>query len=303
METSFDMLHYVLAPAILVLIAIAAWLLRRRSRLHGSHAGSAQIAIEMCKIMLSLMSHIQQHRGMSTAWLAGDKSFERRMSAKRAEIEPLMAQLQRAAEQENKHNYPCFTPNDITLWRHRWGILVNELSGYPVERSIASHSNLIATLLNWLDAIGEARVELPMGTLLPTGAVRNFAHRLPHLTECLGQARATGSGVAAKGTCPAVARVRLMFLVSRAESLIDQACAVDKQGEAAALKVKTLVQMIRTQILGGPQISVSAETYFAEATSAIDAVFNWGRECGSVLEAMIAQAPGARASATQQMRV
>lgn len=297
MGISFDMLHYAFLPAVLLLIVFAVWLLRRHSRLQGSHAGSAQVALEMCKTMLNLMSHIQQHRGMSTAWLAGDKSFERRLSAKRAEIEPLMVQLQRDAEQENKHSYPCFTPNDITLWRHRWGVLVNELSGYPVERSIAAHSNLIATLLNWLDAIGEARVELPMGALLPAGAVRNFAHRLPHLTECLGQARATGSGVAAKGACPAVARVRLMFLVSRAESLIDQACAVDKQGAAAALKVKALVQMIRTQILGGPQITVNAETYFAEATSAIDAVFNWGRECGSALEAMIAQAPGARTSA------
>jgi hypothetical protein len=201
----------------------------------------------------------------------------------------LIAQLQLVAAIENAHSYPCFTPNDMTLWRHRWSLLVNELGGYSVEKSIAAHSNMIAILLNWLDALGEARIELPLSSVLSEGAVRNFSHRLPQLTETLGQARATGSGVAAQGSCPAVARVRLMFLVSRAESLIDQACAVDSQGAVAAQKVKSLALTIRTHMLSSQQVNVSAEDYFAEATRAIDAVFHWVRDCGHALEAQIGQ--------------
>ncbi len=127
-----------------------------------------------------------------------------------------------------------------------------------------------------------------MSNLLPQGAVRNFSHRLPQLTECLGQARATGTGVAAHGSCSAVARVRLMFLVSRAESLIDQACAFDQHGSFAALKVRSLAKTIRSQMLASQQVNVSAASYFAEATAAIDAVYQWVRDCSQNLEVQLA---------------
>lgn len=279
--------NYLFIAAPLVLAVLVVWSVRRRGHLRGNQALGAHAAIGACNTLLALIGHIQQHRGMSTAWLAGDRSFERRLSAKRSEIEPLLGQLQQVAVAENAHSYPCFTPNDVTLWRHRWGQLVSELGGYTVEKSIAAHSNLIAMLLNWLAALGEARIELPLGELLLPGSVRNFAHRLPQLTECLGQARATGSGVAAQGSCSAVARVRLMFLVSRAESLIDQAIAVDRQGGEAAAKVKALALMIRSHMLSSQHVGVSAEAYFAEATRAIDAVFQWVRSCGQTLETRI----------------
>lgn len=284
-----DTVNYLFIIAPFLLAALLVWSVRRRSHLRGDQAQSAKAAIAACNTLLELIGHIQQHRGMSTAWLAGDHNFERRLFAKRNEIEPLLGQLQQIALVENAHSYPCFMPNDVTLWRHRWGQLVNELGGYTVEKSIATHSNLIAMLLNWLAALGEARIELPMGELLQEGSVRNFSHRLPQLTECLGQARATGSGVAAQGSCSAVARVRLMFLVSRAESLIDQACSVDAQGGEAAQKVKALALMIRTHMLASQQVDVSAEAYFTEATRAIDAVFLWVRNCGRSLEERVGQ--------------
>ena len=224
-----------LAIAAVLLLSTAVWWARRRSHLLGDRVSTARNAVQACTTLLALVAQIQQHRGMSTAWLAGDRSFERRLIAKRGEIDPLLAKLQQVAAEENAHSYPCFTPNDVSLWRHRWSALLGELAGSSVEKSIAAHSNLIAILLNWLNVVGEARVDLPLGAVLPEGAVRNFSHRLPQLSETLGQARATGSGVAALGTCPAVARVRLMFLVSRAESLIDQACAVDRRGQAASV--------------------------------------------------------------------
>lgn len=284
-----NMPNIAIVLVILFVVLMLLWWMRRRSHLQGNQFETAHVAIKACNTLLQLIANIQQHRGMSTAYLAGDKSFERRLITKRSEIEPLVQQLQQVAVTENSHNYPCFTPNDVTLWRHRWGLLVQELAGSSIEKSIATHSNLIAMLLNWLDALGEARIELPMRDKLPDGAVRNFSHRLPQLTECLGQARATGSGVAARGTCSAVARVRLMFLVSRAESLVDQACAVDRQGNAAAQKVKALANMVRSHMLASQQVTVNAEEYFGEATRTIDAIFQWVKDCGQALESQLAQ--------------
>lgn len=262
---------------------------RRHDGLQSIHQDNALVGLDACNTLLQLIANIQQHRGLSSAYLAGDKSFEERLLSKRREIEPIIAQLQNTAAVENTHTYPCFTPNDITLWRHRWSTLATGQGNHSVENSIATHSNLISILLNWLDAIGEARIDIPLRGKILDGAVRNFTHRLPQLTECLGQARATGSGVAAAGSCSAMAKVRLMFLVSRAESLMEQASALDPRGMVAAQKVKLLAAMIRTQMLASQQVNVSADTYFNEATAAIDAVFQWLESCSQILEMQISQ--------------
>lgn len=251
---------------------------------------AVQFAIGACHLLIELAERVQQHRGMSSAWLSGDAGFEQGMVAKRAEIEPLIGRLHALAAEEACRLHPCFLPDDVRLWQHRWHLLVEELSEATTEKSIATHSNLIALLLTWLGSLGETRIVQSMAISLPGNAVRNFTYRLPQLAETLGQTRATGTAVAAQGKCPAVARVRLMFLVSRAESLTEQANAADRQGDFAAQRVRALASMLRSQLIGSQEVLVSAEEYFAEATRAIDAVYAWVRTCGKQLELALADA-------------
>lgn len=261
-----------------------------RSRPDRDRLVGAQAAIATCNVLLELAAHIQQHRGMSTAWLAGDPGFSARLLHKRAEIEPVLDRLEHLAIEMGAGVRPCLAAEDVALWRQRWSLLVVELAASGIEKTIATHSKLIAVLLEWLGAIGEEHIVQAVSKGLPEGMVCNFTHRLPQLAETLGQARATGSVVAAQGRCPAVMRVRLMFLASRAESLAAQACAIDREGEYAAQQVRSLTLMLRTHMLGCPEIGVSAEAYFAAATKAIDTVFAWMRECGRQLETALAQA-------------
>lgn len=252
---------------------------------------SARQSLSVCSHLLSLIGHIQQHRGMSSALLSGDKSFAQRLSAKRAEIDGLFPALQAAAADELKQASPCLTPNDLALFRFKWRSLVDGLDGMAVDQSIAEHGQLIATALDWLDAFGEARVGLASAGNVSAGLVKNYAHRLPALTECLGQARAIGSSVAARGKCSAVARVRLMFLVSRAETLLDQASNAEgaKAGsthnaDAARVAVRALADLIRARMLIGDHVDVTADSYFRHATEAIECVFSWARDCGESLQ-------------------
>ncbi|HWV16958.1 MAG TPA: nitrate- and nitrite sensing domain-containing protein [Rhodocyclaceae bacterium] len=263
---------------------------RARRRPGGERLAEAQAAIVICNVLLELVAHIQQHRGMSSAWLAGDPGFAARLVDKRAEIEPLFDRLQQLTIETGGSVPPCLAPAEVARWRQHWSLLVAELADSSIEKTLAIHSKLIAVLLGWLGATSEERIVQPASNVLPEGLVRNFTHRLPQLAETLGQARATGSAVAAQGRCPAVLRVRLMFLASRAESLTTQACAADRRGEFAAQQVRSLTLMLRTHMLGSPEIGVNAETYFAEATKAIDSVFAWLCECGRQLETAMAQA-------------
>jgi len=277
-----------------VLIAIPAFfllarqILRQHRRGQGNLASTRQ-AMQTCDQLIRLIGHLQQHRGMSSAWLSGDSSFSTRLSNKRREIDAMFSALSAAAQEECRQASPCLTVNDLSLFRFKWRDLVDNLSTMTVERSITEHSQLIATALEWLNAVGEARIGLAAGDCLPTGLVKNYAHRLPALTECLGQARAIGSSVAAQGSCPAVARVRLMFLVNRAESLIEQACqghqGNDARSRPAQDAVRSLAALIRSRMLN-PEgvINVTADIYFTQATNAIDTVFALILDAGETLE-------------------
>lgn len=266
------------------ILAVSAMLQRRR---RGVEAGkSLDATLAACRTLLALVGHFQQHRGMSSALLSGDRGFAARLEAKAREIDGLIPALRDIARAESGRVHPCLTLNELSLFQYNWRQLGDKLSGLSVEQSIAQHSFLIDQLLQWLAALGESRVELLLDDGAARGQVRNYASRLPALTECLGQARALGTSVAARRGCSAVARVRLMFLVARAESLLRQANEVGRRSpraDQAALAVQEMARVIRTRMLLSSGINVAAEDYFAIATGAVDSVFAWIGECGGEL--------------------
>ena len=246
-------------------------------------------ALATTQQLFNLVIHLQQHRGMSGAWLSGDGAFLPRIREKQALIETFLPALQRAARGEAKRHSPCFSGNEFSLFVFRWHDLVGSLASKQPEQSIAEHGYLIAQLLDWLAALGEARLEPLIGSAEQIGRVRNYAHRLPTLAECLGQARAIGTSVAARQACSPVARVRLMFLIGRAEALLEQASQAQDGGQAtlrARAAIRELTHTVRTRMLLSDGISVSPDDYFSIATQAIDSVIGWVEEHGRQLQSL-----------------
>lgn len=251
-------------------------------------------ALATCRGLIDLVMRLQQHRGMSSARLAGDRSFEGRMQQRRGDIEGLIPQLCAGFEREAEEFCPCFTGNDLRRFRCRWQELLAQLPESSVHDNIENHNRLIGQLLDWLAAVGESRIELAGESAVRSGLVRNFAMRLPELAECLGKARALGSSVAVQGACSPVARVRLIFLVGRAEILLKRAVEADPgiaAARSAEQKVQAMAAMVRREILPGAGVRVDSEHYFNMASQAIDAVFAWIGQAGATLEAALGK-PG-----------
>jgi len=272
-----------------VLAAFAVLIVRLRRR-RSDWRAEAEVALADCVSLIDLLKALQQHRGLSTGWLAGDRQFETRMQARRRNIDAMMSVVVRAAEHESGQLRPCFMVQEANLFRHRWRELIDRLPNSTPEQNIAAHTQQIEVLTGMIASLGEARLELPAVGSLPTGVIRNFAYRLPALAECLGQARALGSAAAAAGRCSPVARVRLMFLANRAERLLRQ--AADAERECASVRtachqVDRLAQTLRTAILGDRLTTIAADTFFAIATDAIDQVFEWIRVDGDALSHML----------------
>ncbi|MDE2439690.1 MAG: nitrate- and nitrite sensing domain-containing protein [Betaproteobacteria bacterium] len=277
---------YTILALVVVVLGGAAMLYRRHCWDFADK--SLTNTLEACRSLLALVGHFQQHRGMSSALLSGDQVFRTRLDGKGREIDALIPSLREVAREEGTRAHPCLTQNDLALFQFQWNQLREKLCGLSVEQSIAQHSFLVDQLLQWLAALGESRIEVLLVDRCARGQVRNYASRLPALTECLGQARALGMSVAAQRGCSAVARVRLMFLVARAEALLNQAKEAGGRGpgvEKAELAVQEMARVIRTRMLLSSGISVAAQEYFDIATVAVDSVFAWINESGTMLAA------------------
>lgn len=268
------------------------WL--RRQRQAGAERAVAH-SLAGCRALLALIAAFQQHRGMSSALLSGDRSFIAPLAGKAREIDNLLPELKPLAALESDAPHPCLTVNDLALFEHRWGRLREALGSLSVEQSMAQHSGLIAQLLQWLAALGEARLEPLFDDRRARDAVRNYASRLPALTECLGQARALGLSVAARGGCSAVVRVRLMFLIARAEHLLAQAsngASAGRCAEDASAAVQAMAQMVKGRLLLRSGVDVPVQAVFEVASRAIDSVFAWAGEAGEPLHRARPASPG-----------
>lgn len=284
-------------PLVMVLLALAialALVFMRPERAGDSSPGDdAQRAFGDCERLLQLVHSLQQHRGMSTAWLAGDALFESPMRARRRAVQHDIDALESTARAEMALEGPCVTPYELALLDAQWKELCGALDCSPpaigAEDNLTRHSLLVSHVLGWLAAVGNRRIA-PFAAS-GSGLLRTWISTLPALGEQLGQARAVGSAAAARGVCTAAERMRLMYLASRAESLMHQAIA-DTPRLPGALpateRVVRLLGLLRSDLLGATD-RMTAELYFAEATAAIDAIYAWMSSCEEALRGALAQ--------------
>ena len=138
---------------VIIFLATSAMFYRRKRWVDADR--SLNMTLATCRSLLALVGHFQQHRGMSSALLSGDRSFGGRLDGKAREIDGLIPSLREAAREESSRVHPCLTLNELSLFQYNWGQLREKLPGFSVEQSIAQHSFLIDQLLRWLAGLGE----------------------------------------------------------------------------------------------------------------------------------------------------
>jgi hypothetical protein len=252
-----------------------------RSRLHGQrwqrqrrHEG-----VQWCQSLQQLVMHLQRHRGLSSVYLNGDKSAAVRLAREREDANRLIHTL---AQLPDSH----LSAADVlpkAQWQqfcHDWQQLCATLDTLGAADSIHQHTELITLALNWLRAIGEASLSRSSAD---HAWVSVLVDQLPALSEALGQARAISAGIAVRGHCSAVARVRLAYLMTRIEGLAHtcrRALSADRHGHHPAMReglsridaaTQHMLTCLRCQMSGNP--SANGSDCFAVATEAIDAVF------------------------------
>ncbi|WP_435237547.1 hypothetical protein ACR30L_08305 [Psychromonas sp. PT13] len=224
----------------------------------------------------ALLGLIQAHRGVSSAWLNGDKS-------KHASLVVLEQQINE--ELDYLHQQKTIIEN--SRWDSfidHWGRLIKYDAGCDIDNNFHQHTQLIVGLLYLLEDCAEFHclnaIALPK---LP--AIGLVWRELVGATESIGQSRGIGAGVATRKRCSSVNKIRLSFLQQNIQKTTNQTLTklssldeftakhVDLLN-VAQLKMMALSDTIDKELIETDNITINQDVYFALATDCIKAIDN-----------------------------
>ncbi len=253
---------------------------KRARQLHG---------LSVLRSGLGLLTNVQQHRGISAAVLNGDPSFSARMAAKRNDILGIFRSLEPllAGTQELRSD----TGSLLDIQRE-WSLLSQSIASLTPEQSFSRHTALIRKIIHLLGDMGE-HLGLLDGEGSPLALLANtLLLRLPLLMESIGQARALGSGYAAKGQCGAVGRIRMNFLEQHIrECRHEIRTSMTMENGPAAQRVDALLTVLNERFIRAEEIDIAPDAFFQTATDAIEACLGlWQDVAQKTGEAVAARA-------------
>jgi len=217
-------------------------------------------SVKLIGRLRGMLSRIQQHRGLSNAWLNGDserqqdiQQIERKLGRDLAEIEdyvPSGAALHRWLE----------------ITRH-WATLSARYGQLGAAENIRQHNLLVANILYLMEDVTEDCLIISgVGGVSPS-KLRDGLRWL-ELAEIVGQARAIGTGAAAAGRCDSVARIRLAYLGERIHEFSGN-CNLEAAMLAGLKEFSGLVEKV--MIVESSELSASV--YYQEASVLIDDIY------------------------------
>jgi len=212
--------------------------------------------ISYLKNLRTLLTHIQQHRGLTNGFLSGNLSAE-------AEIQHLETLIKKEIGDVRAIDDWI---NQNSKWESildHWARLNANFKITDAESNLKQHNLLIANLLYLIDDLAYAH---HLGKLGLVGATDTDWRNLLSIAEFVGQARALGMGAVSKGYCSSVLRIQLNHLRVKIEASIGQSWP-----EAAQRDFHHLLKVIAQEVILD-QPSISPADYFRLATVCIEHV-------------------------------
>ncbi|GLQ29817.1 methyl-accepting chemotaxis protein [Litoribrevibacter albus] len=227
-----------------------------------------------------LVEDIAQTRGMTNAYLLGDKKFESKILAKRSKVEESFNELLRVTEQHTilSHDYRGI-PNSLY---GRWQKISNAAFNGQANQVFSDYTSLIASVLDFLDTVGREGGLLQEENPANSYAINTLLITLPNQVEALGKLRGKGSGVIASGAftldnkliVSSLADKRyLQALQKDMEYLFDEAPELEKELSVtyrqAVEDLNNFIHLTETHVIQASSKTMEASDFFATGTKTI----------------------------------
>lgn len=242
---------FVIVPGIALLTTIINITQRKRREEKLFRTG-----IQYLKSMRQLLTHIQQHRGLTNGYLSGNLAAE-------ADIEQLEALIKKEiSDVEAVDEWIKVDTKWDSILDHWSRVNANFKLSDP-ETNLKQHNNLIANLLYLIDDLAYAH---HLGKLGLVEATDTDWRNLLFIAEYVGQARALGMGAVSRGQCSSVLRIQLNHLRAKIQGNINSSWP-----EVAQKDFRYFLRVIEEQVIID-ETSIAPKDYFRLATTCIEHV-------------------------------
>lgn len=256
MNYSLLMPFFGLLNAAVVLLIVVAVYIRKKQREQRQAIGVAWL-----QSLRVLLSHIQQHRGLSTGYLNGSHELMGQIHEVQGAISRDIKTVA-ALDDWMEHNSRW---ESIT---QHWARLSGRFQNNDVDNNLTQHNKLIQNMLYLIDDMAHDHDLLLLKSY--NEKPLHFAWRdLLTAAECIGQARAIGTGVVAAKHCDTVSRIRLNYLCQKIERMTQAAWREMPPSESQKDKLSSLITCINADLIR-TKPSISVTDFFHVASSALD---------------------------------
>ncbi len=271
----------------LAMVALPAWKTLSHSAAQLATARAEAEGLPPAAALLQVVRLTQQHRGLTSMALGGNADAWTQREAKQAEVDAALAKAREALDRW--HRDAALSARLAELQREWQG-----LAGAAAARSLAApqsfarHTEQVQKLLDLLDGVVETSGLTLDDHPASYHLVMVALNHLPTLTEAMGQMRARGSGLLAKGEASLEQRAQVAALLANAGQYLHKAGFESEKVFAldaplrerlaapfgqARQATEAVLRVADEQIVRAERLTLPGPEFFKQMTQAIDAQF------------------------------
>ena len=244
-----------------------------------------RLGVEYVRALRDLLADAQQYRGMSSAYLSGDRTFKAALDAKRRDIENDIGKVD---ELDRRLGETLQTTERWVLWKKQREALAIKEFGISPQRSFIVHTESITRLLGLIaHAADKSGLSLD-GDIGSHHLAQAATGELLQLVEHMGQIRALGSGIAARKQLGAEDRTRLIVLIGLIDSSADALntdiqraveanpplrLSVQKPSRISLAYAMSVMHTVQVGFIEASAIDLQSVDFFANVSTAIEQNF------------------------------
>jgi PAS domain S-box-containing protein len=245
-----------------------------------------RLGLEYTQNINRLLQDMQQHRGMSNAFLSGAVSFEKKVAIKESEIEEDIKSID---EIDERLGELLQTTEQWEILKVRWQQHRRSFKGMKAQESFDTHTSIIDDILSLMTHAADTS-NLNFDPYFDTSyLVQAMVDKLPRASEYAGQTRGFGAGAIATGSIADRDRARLSMLsglfrsnMNEMESGLRKAfrenTAIQSQLEVLLEDTLTTgylaLDILDNKVIYTDVIGIQPEEYFDKFTRAINTNFS-----------------------------
>ena len=254
---------------VLVAIIVLATFFIKKSKADKNEKRQHQ-GLDCIKKIKKIITLVQQHRGLNSAWLNGDT----KLNSQLATLEQLVSQ------EINALALSAVSINERWIgFVDHWGRFIHSDKKSSVTNSFEQHTLMIRNLAYLLEDTAE-NAHLTADFLPELANIGYVWRELIIATESIGQSRAIGAAIAVQKNCSSVDKIKLNFLIQTMKNLTadtlknlsylpDESNSHRELVKKATEKINQLIDVVTLELVDSTSITIESSHYFELATDSI----------------------------------